>query len=93
MSKLSSCLECREERQQKPPGKSSGPSAKRPPSNPSGNIRKSGGTQPRDAPKSLLVTKWVDYSNKYGFGAQMSDGSVTVRFNDCTKIAISPGKR
>lgn len=40
-----------------------------------------------------MVTKWVDYSNKYGFGAQLSDGSVTVRFNDSTKIAISPGKR
>ncbi|KAJ7328217.1 hypothetical protein OS493_025097 [Desmophyllum pertusum] len=55
-------------------------------------LRKSGGTQLRDTPKPLLVTKWVDYSNKYGFGAQLSDGSVTVRFNDCSKIALSPGK-
>ena len=44
-------------------------------------------------PKKLLITKWVDYSNKYGFGAQLSDGSVVVRFNDCTKIALSTDKR
>lgn len=93
MSKLSNCLECLEERQQKSPSISSGPGAKRPPCHSSGNIKKLGGTQLRDAPKPLLVTKWVDYSNKYGFGAQLSDGSVTVRFNDCTKIALSPGKR
>ena len=94
MSKLSNCLECLEVRQQTPPPcKSSEPGAKRPPYHSTGNIKKSGGTLLRDAPKSLLVTKWVDYSNKYGFGAQLSDGSVTVRFNDCTKIALSPGKR
>lgn len=93
MSKLSSCLECLEERQQTSPCKSSGQGAKRPPCHSSRTIEKSGETLLRDAPKSLLVTKWVDYSNKYGFGAQLSDGSVTVRFNDCTKIAISPGKR
>lgn len=92
MSKLSSCLECLEERQRTPPCKSSEPGTKRPSCHSSGNIRKSGGMLLRDAPKSLLVTKWVDYSNKYGFGAQLSDGSVTVRFNDCTKIALSPGK-
>ena len=44
-------------------------------------------------PRQLLITKWVDYSNKYGFGAQLSDGSVVVRFNDCTKIALSSDKR
>ncbi|XP_031562888.1 serine/threonine-protein kinase PLK1-like [Actinia tenebrosa] len=41
----------------------------------------------------VFIVKWVDYSNKYGFGAQMSDGSVSVRFNDCTKIALSVDKR
>ena len=80
--KLSNCVDCLEERQQKLPFKSSGLFSKRP-----------GATQPQDAPKPLLVTKWVDYSNKYGFGAQLSDGSVTVRFNDGSKIALSPGKR
>ena len=91
--KLSKCLDCLEERQQKPPVKPAGLFAKSPPCQSYGNVRKSGGMQTHDPLKPLLVTKWVDYSNKYGFGAQLSDGSVTVRFNDNTKIAISPGKR
>jgi len=90
--KLSKCLDCLEERQQKPPIKSSGLFAKKPPCQPYGNLRKSGGKLTQDTLRALMVTKWVDYSNKYGFGAQLSDGSVTVRFNDSTKIAISPGK-
>ena len=31
---------------------------------------------------SVWVRKWVDYSNKYGLGYQLSDGSVGVLFND-----------
>ena len=91
--KLSNCVDCLEERQQKPPIKSSGLFSKRPSGETCGDVKRSAGTQPHDAPKPLLVTKWVDYSNKYGFGAQLSDGSVTVRFNDGSKIALSPGKR
>jgi len=34
----------------------------------------------------VFVSKWVDYSNKFGFGYQMSDGSVGVLFNDNTTI-------
>jgi len=34
----------------------------------------------------VFVSKWVDYSNKFGFGFQMSDGSVGVLFNDNTTI-------
>ncbi|KAK3747586.1 hypothetical protein QZH41_015820, partial [Actinostola sp. cb2023] len=41
----------------------------------------------------VFITKWVDYSNKHGFGAQFSDGSVSVRFNDCSKISLSSDKR
>ncbi|EDO33652.1 predicted protein, partial [Nematostella vectensis] len=41
----------------------------------------------------VFIAKWVDYSNKYGFGAQLSDGCVTVRFNDCSKIALASDKR
>lgn len=41
----------------------------------------------------VFITKWVDYSNKHGFGTQFSDGSVSVRFNDCTKISLTPDKR
>jgi hypothetical protein len=43
--------------------------------------------------KQVFIVKWVDYSNKYGFGAQLSDGSVSVRFNDCTKISLSLDRR
>ncbi|XP_037070251.1 serine/threonine-protein kinase PLK1-like [Pollicipes pollicipes] len=34
----------------------------------------------------LFITKWIDYSNKYGFGFQLSDRSVGVLFNDSTKV-------
>eukprot|EP00092_Neocalanus_flemingeri_P036989 GFUD01040268.1.p1 GENE.GFUD01040268.1~~GFUD01040268.1.p1 ORF type:complete len:468 (-),score=136.40 GFUD01040268.1:26-1429(-) len=37
----------------------------------------------------VFVSKWVDYSNKFGFGFQMSDGCVGVLFNDSTKIGTS----
>ena len=32
-----------------------------------------------------FITKWIDYSNKYGFGYQLSDQSVGVIFNDSTQ--------
>ena len=34
------------------------------------------------------ISKWVDYSDKYGFGYQLADGSVGVMFNDSTRIMI-----
>ncbi|XP_068228499.1 serine/threonine-protein kinase PLK2-like [Palaemon carinicauda] len=40
----------------------------------------------------LFITKWIDYSNKYGFGYQLSDHSVGVFFNDLTRISISSDK-
>jgi serine/threonine protein kinase len=45
---------------------------------------------PVQASKPLWVTKWVDYSNKYGFGFQLSDKSVGVLFNDTTRMLLSP---
>lgn len=36
------------------------------------------------------VAKWVDYSDKYGFGYQLCDGSVGVMFNDTTKLILLP---
>ncbi|KAG8224873.1 hypothetical protein J437_LFUL006467 [Ladona fulva] len=36
----------------------------------------------------VWVSKWVDYSYKYGFGYQLSDDSVGVVFNDNTKLII-----
>ena len=41
----------------------------------------------------LFITKWIDYSNKYGFGFQLSDRSVGVRFNDSTGISYSGDRR
>ena len=41
----------------------------------------------------LFVSKWIDYSNKYGFGFQLSNKSVGVLFNDNTRISFSPDRR
>ncbi|KAG7207090.1 hypothetical protein KM043_000969 [Ampulex compressa] len=41
----------------------------------------------------LFVTKWIDYSNKYGLGFQLSDKSVGVLFNDNTKISYTQDRR
>ncbi|WAR01981.1 PLK1-like protein [Mya arenaria] len=34
------------------------------------------------------VSKWVDYSDKYGLGYQLSDNSVGVLFNDSTRLIL-----
>ena len=39
------------------------------------------------------VTKWVDYSNKYGFGYQLSDNIVGVLFNNGTHMSLLADKR
>lgn len=41
-----------------------------------------------DGRGELWVTKWVDYSSKYGVGYKLSDGSLGVYFNDSTKIIL-----
>lgn len=41
----------------------------------------------------LWVTKWVDYSSKYGVGYILSDLSLGVYFNDSTKIILVPDGR
>eukprot|EP01017_Pseudomicrothorax_dubius_P045733 TRINITY_DN794_c0_g1_i1.p1 TRINITY_DN794_c0_g1~~TRINITY_DN794_c0_g1_i1.p1 ORF type:complete len:643 (-),score=160.85 TRINITY_DN794_c0_g1_i1:66-1994(-) len=38
----------------------------------------------------IYVTKWVDYSSKYGLGYLLSNGSTGVYFNDSTKIVLEP---
>ncbi|XP_066460789.1 inactive serine/threonine-protein kinase PLK5 [Eleutherodactylus coqui] len=38
----------------------------------------------------LWVTKWVDYSNKYGFGYQLSDNCTGVLLSDGTHAVLSP---
>lgn len=35
---------------------------------------------------STWVTKWVDYSSKYGLGYTLSNGGIGVYFNDSSKI-------
>jgi len=34
------------------------------------------------------VTKWVDYSTKYGLGYLLSNGTAGVVFNDSTRITL-----
>ncbi|KAM9000536.1 serine/threonine-protein kinase PLK3 isoform X2 [Sarcophilus harrisii] len=41
----------------------------------------------------LWVSKWVDYSNKYGFGYQLSSRQVAVLFNDGTHMALSSNRK
>jgi polo-like kinase 1 len=37
----------------------------------------------------VYVSKWVDYSTKYGLGYLLSDGTAGVVFNDSTRITMS----
>ncbi|XP_065265522.1 serine/threonine-protein kinase PLK3 [Emys orbicularis] len=39
------------------------------------------------------VSKWVDYSNKYGFGYQLSNHRIGVLFNDGTHMALSADRK
>ena len=36
-----------------------------------------------------LVTKFVDFSSKYGIGYKLSNGAFGVLFNDSTKIVVA----
>ena len=40
--------------------------------------------------KEVWVTKWVDYSNKYGLGYILNNGFIGVYFNDNTKMLFNP---
>lgn len=44
------------------------------------------------AEEALWISKWVDYSNKYGFGYQLSNGTVGVMFNDKSRITFPPDR-
>ncbi|CAH2005349.1 unnamed protein product [Acanthoscelides obtectus] len=46
-------------------------------------------TDPASQPL-IWVSKWVDYSDKYGFGYQLCDEGVGVMFNDTTKLIMLP---
>uniref|UniRef100_A0A8B9H266 Serine/threonine-protein kinase PLK n=1 Tax=Astyanax mexicanus TaxID=7994 RepID=A0A8B9H266_ASTMX len=41
----------------------------------------------------LWVSKWVDYSNKYGFGYQLSNQNVGVLFNEGTHLSLCDQRR
>ncbi|XP_054271018.1 serine/threonine-protein kinase polo [Macrosteles quadrilineatus] len=40
----------------------------------------------------VWISKWVDYSDKYGFGYQLCDDGVGVMFNDQTRIVLLPNQ-
>ncbi|XP_032076632.1 serine/threonine-protein kinase PLK2-like [Thamnophis elegans] len=44
----------------------------------------------RGAHPAHMATKWVDYSNKYGFGYLLSNGSTAVLLPDGTHMALCP---
>lgn len=44
-------------------------------------------------PPAVWVSKWVDYSNKYGLGYQLSNNIFGAYFNDSTKMAIGGNTR
>ncbi|XP_030630323.1 serine/threonine-protein kinase PLK3 [Chanos chanos] len=45
-------------------------------------------------PKPFIwVTKWVDYSNKYGFGYQLSNKNIGVLFNEGTHLSLCDQRR
>lgn len=39
----------------------------------------------------LMISKWVDYTNKYGFGCVLSDGTHCVLFTDRSSISYRQG--
>ena len=41
----------------------------------------------------IWITKWIDYSSKYGIGYQTTDGSIGVSFNDDSKIVLHSNKQ
>lgn len=41
----------------------------------------------------MWVSRWVDYSSKYGIGYVLSDGAIGVYFNDSTKAVLNPDGR
>ncbi|WRT63607.1 uncharacterized protein IL334_000530 [Kwoniella shivajii] len=44
-------------------------------------------------PPSVFVVSWLDYCTKYGMGFAMTDGTVSVHFNDSTSLVLAPGKQ
>lgn len=49
-------------------------------------------TDPASRPV-VWISKWVDYSDKYGFGYQLSDDGVWVMFNDYSRLGVHANKK
>lgn len=41
----------------------------------------------------VFISKWIDYSNKYGLGYQLTNGHVGVYFNDSSSVILSADER
>ena len=54
-----------------------------------GNISRSDFASESELVPTIFITKWIDYSNKYGLGYQLRDGSIGVYFNDSTSILLA----
>ncbi|KAJ8687080.1 hypothetical protein QAD02_022874 [Eretmocerus hayati] len=57
-------------------------------SKPSKNVASTDEMTDPDAQPFVWVSKWVDYSDKYGFGYQLSDDGVGVMYNDGTRLIM-----
>ena len=44
-------------------------------------------------PPKVFVVSWLDYCSKYGMGFAMTDGTVSVHFNDSSSLVLAPGKQ
>lgn len=51
------------------------------------------GIESKPRPPRVFVVSWLDYCTKYGMGFAMTDGTVSVHFNDSTSLVLAPGKR
>jgi hypothetical protein len=40
----------------------------------------------------LWISRWLDYTAKYGLSYQLSDGSMGIIFNDNTRMLLAPHK-
>lgn len=56
---------------------------------PSKDVTSSGDEMTDPAAQPVIwISKWVDYSDKYGFGYQLSDDGVGVMYNDGTRLIM-----
>jgi hypothetical protein len=51
------------------------------------------GIEEKPAAPAVFVASWLDYCMKYGMGFAMSDGTISVHFNDSHSLVLAPGKQ